>query len=535
VGAFDAPGLQTAILAQLPDPSRPLDRRGLQELFRAGLALRDIALRHGVAQGFVTALVKRWDLDPSALRVFRRSVAVLRPDLAAEFIVQVDGGKKQRNADGLTLGSGRRCRWRCSSCSHEWEATVANRALNGSGCPVCARVRGRDVALSKRARTPALAVVRPDLAGEFVRNLSVPARGFDSTPAGSQDRVLWRCRYGHHWTTPARQRVKYQTNCPMCRPGFRSSRLEYDVAELLMAATGLIVLVSHVEPRSDRADFERIDLYIEELDVLVDLDPARWHRTHTAMERDARKVLRLAGRRYVRVRSGSLGLLDVPLPPGSTMRQIVAAGDDRDPETWVHPLLRVLTELSDGPIDVTLLGSEQRRQALGRASRRWASLHRESRRHSLLSEHPDIAADFVEVPERPGLTAADVAPAGDDRARWRCSACAHSWETRIANRTRGGTGCPRCRARAAGRSKATPLPGESFADVRKELLGQFVTDLSHPGLLLSDLRPNSTDNCRWLCPHCGREWETTLQARNRRPGGGCGCRRGRRGSAASRA
>jgi hypothetical protein len=59
-----------------------------------------------------------------------RSLAVLRPDLAAEL-------HPTRNGDvdphSLAPTSSRRVWWRCASCGHEWETSVAARA-RGDGC-----------------------------------------------------------------------------------------------------------------------------------------------------------------------------------------------------------------------------------------------------------------------------------------------------------------------------------------------------------------------------------------------------------------
>ena len=466
----------------------------------------------------VAELTQRWGLDSRALRARPRSIAALRPDLASEFIGTAAPENPAQDAAGLTLGSGRMCRWRCSDCGHEWSATVVNRAVHGSGCPPCATARARQAALEERAQTAPLAIGRPDLIQEFVHNLTVPTRDVHSTPSGSHDRILWRCRYGHEWVTVARQRGKLRTNCPSCRPSFRRSRLEYEVAELLMAMTGLTVQVAYAEPREDRADIERIDLYIEELKLLADIDTARWHRGPEAVRRDTHKVERLSGRRYVRLRSGRLGLLD--LPGDVACQQVLAGEDDRSPENWVDALL-LICQGADPKLTVKRLTRAQREQAMGRASCRWADLLKGAGRSTLETHHPEIAAQFVEVCTRPGLTAADIAPAGDDRVRWRCPTCGHEWEARTANRTVLGTGCPPCSYRSAGRLWARPKPGRSFADRHPALTKRFIENLTNPGVGPSHLRPNSTDRCRWHCPHCGRLWETTPHALNRRPDSGC--------------
>jgi hypothetical protein len=198
-------------------------------------------------------------------------------------------------------------------------------------------------------------------------------------------------------------------------------------------------------------------------------------------------------------------------------------------------LLPVVSDLSGESRTFVSLTSHQRNQALGRSARRWSDLHAAPRAHSLASDHPEVAAEFLEVCNRPGLTAADIAPAGNDRVRWRCSTCAHQWETRTANRTRLGTGCPPCRYRAAGRKNARPREGRSFADVHPQLVRHFVRDVTSPGRTLEELRPNSTDTCLWSCPHCGRPWLAQPHRLNRRPSAGCSQCRFVRASATKRA
>ena len=524
-------------VVSLEDLHGPLNRERLADLFMAGLTSTDIGLIYGMDRSRISQVARNWGQDSRSLRAACRSLSVLRPDLADEFHADEPDRIPQRGPHELTLGSGARVAWRCRECTHIWRTTVASRALRASGCPKCARTRSRENALRDRARTPALTLVRPDLAEEFVRNISVPWRSAETTPSGCHDRINWRCAAGHEWVATARQRVKYRTHCPACRAGLHSSRLEYEVAELLMEATGLHVSIGHEEPRSDRAAAEKIDLKVEELDLLIDLDAYRWHRSPSAIDRDTKKLLRLAEHRYVRIRPTKLGALrgatGEPLP-GQLVVDIEA---ETDAWAWAVAVLSVVGEHLGGISEdaVLDLSDEAKAEALGRAGQRWTTLNRGERRRSLLSEHPEIAAEFVAVPRRTGLTAADVAPAGDDRVLWRCSSCGHEWVARTRNRTVLGTGCPPCSFRAAGRRWARPQPGQSFADRHPQLIPYFVENLAHPGVDLSQLRPNSADKCRWFCPHCGRLWETTPHALNRTPSQGCRRCSGSRSSAGRQA
>lgn len=62
----------------------------------------------------------------------------LYPDIAKEWHPTLNGDLKPTD---VKPGSGKRVWWECSVCSHEWQATIANRTYNHSGCPECARNR----------------------------------------------------------------------------------------------------------------------------------------------------------------------------------------------------------------------------------------------------------------------------------------------------------------------------------------------------------------------------------------------------------
>ena len=501
----------------------PLGREQLEKLFTAGLTSFDIGKLYGLDRSRISQLARKFGLNSRSLRSAGRSLALLRPDLAREFVADTAGRDPARGPRELTLGSGVRATWRCSSCGHMWRTSVANRALRGSGCPLCARARLRTEALQDRARTPAVAFVRPDLAAQFIRNLTVLDRNAKTTPAGSHDRVVWRCPVGHEWTAAARQRVKHRTHCPRCRGGLHRSRLEYEVAELLTAATGLEITVGYEESRTDRACAEKVDLRIDELNLLIDLDPSRWHQLDRAEDRDSRKLRRLEGRRYFRFRPMTIGLLLGALGAPLAGQVSFDIADETDAWVWTMAILPIVsqhTQARHGYV-VRSLCPDKRAEALGKASLRWSALNRHEERPSLLSEHPTIAAEFVAVPERTGVTAADLAPAGSDRVLWRCAKCSQEWVTRTSNRTVLRTDCPPCSYRAAGRRAARPRLGESFADRYPGLMKHFIENLTHPGIGPTQLRPNSADLCRWFCPHCGRLWEVAPHALNRRPTGGC--------------
>ena len=64
-------------------------------------------------------------------------LATLFPDIAAQWDAERNGSLRP---DQITSFSNRKVWWRCT-LGHEWQAIVAARAVENSGCPYCARRR----------------------------------------------------------------------------------------------------------------------------------------------------------------------------------------------------------------------------------------------------------------------------------------------------------------------------------------------------------------------------------------------------------
>ena len=121
-------------------------------------------------------------------------LATNNPELAS----QADGW----DPTTVTAGSKRKLSWRCS-LGHKWEATVKNRNLLKSTCPVC---NGNQVL----AGFNDLATINPALATQ--------AHGWDPTTitAGSGLKRTWECTQGHIWETSVHARSSNSRGCPFC-------------------------------------------------------------------------------------------------------------------------------------------------------------------------------------------------------------------------------------------------------------------------------------------------------------------------------
>ena len=104
--------------------------------------------------------------------------------------------------ESFKAGSKHLALWRCEA-GHLWSASIQNRTLRSSGCPVCS---GR---VPEQGKTD-LVHLRPDLAAEWADVM--PAHLFSP---GSGYKARWRCAEGHEWNAEITNRSS-GTGCPQC-------------------------------------------------------------------------------------------------------------------------------------------------------------------------------------------------------------------------------------------------------------------------------------------------------------------------------
>jgi hypothetical protein len=250
---------------------------------------------------------------------------------------------------------------------------------------------------------------------EFVANVSQPMRVPDDMRPGTADMCRWRCGRGHEWTTTVASRVA-GAGCARCGSGGQS-RFEFEVAELLQSATGLRVSVDVViAVVGHRA--QRVDLGIDDLGLLIDLDPARWHFD---VDRDARKSALLVGYDFVRVRAVGLDRID-----GN-----VVEVDGQDPWEWARVLAGKLRSRGATWQDVDVA---ERGRALSRAAQAWTLRTGSEPATSAVDVAPLLEGELVENLTRPGVGLSWLPPSAKDRCGWRCSSCGHEWEASVGSR-----------------------------------------------------------------------------------------------------
>ena len=126
------------------------------------------------------------------------------PDLLDEWAWDVNA---DLDPTRIAAGSHERVAWRCLlNSDHVWETKVADRTYRASACPYHMGNRVHPA--------ESLAAYFPWLALEWhpTRNALRP----DQVTRASAREVIWRCEFGHEWSTPVYQRTLSRTGCPDC-------------------------------------------------------------------------------------------------------------------------------------------------------------------------------------------------------------------------------------------------------------------------------------------------------------------------------
>ena len=414
----------------------------------------------------------------------KTSVKAVRPDLAREWNARRNGALK---ATDLTPRSGKRVWWRCSKDrTHEWEATVRNRSIYGSGCPVCSG--------HKVSKKTSLKARFPKIAKEWNTSKNGALMATEVT-AGTNRKVWWQCRHGHQWQAAVSSRTGAEkAGCPFCA-GMRVT-LETSLAEVdpILAAQWHPSLNGKKKPT----------------EVLPNSGIPVWWRcwTNPRHEWEAPPDQRSRGRGCPFCTSRLVG-------PTNSLRAVA-------PELaaeWHE-------EKNEFTPDDVVPGSNRR--AWWRCSKdpthEWdavvASRYRlgtgcpfcsgrtASPSTSLAALHPEVAKEW-HVAKNDGVLASDVRPGSPRKRWWRCSK-KHEWQAAVVQRTNGDRGCPVC-------AKRRISLGVHFPRIAKEWHAS-----KNGALTPFEIGAHSDRRAWWQCPdNAGHEWRATVGYRTRadRPAG----------------
>lgn len=140
-----------------------------------------------------------------------REIHPAENDLATEYPQLAAQWHPTRNGtltpDTVAPGTLRKVWWRCEK-GHEWQAAIASRTSNGTGCPVCA---GKKVVPGEND----LATQFPVIAAQWHPSKNGARTPRQVTPYSNR-KVWWQCEKGHDYQAAVGARTMGGSGCPYC-------------------------------------------------------------------------------------------------------------------------------------------------------------------------------------------------------------------------------------------------------------------------------------------------------------------------------
>jgi very-short-patch-repair endonuclease len=465
----------------------------------------------------------------------------------------------------LYVGSTRSLTWQCKAGHPAWTNRLRKRAIDGQGCPYCS---GKKICQSNSLRA-----LHPDLASQWdgKRNEDEGIRLTPETISpGAHDHVWWRCEFGHSWKAQVKQRSSLKTGCPKCRPN--ASALELRIACEVEAALGFEVVQGSKIQGIEADVLLPAFRVVVEIDGYPWHSPA-WRKDAVERdERKTRRlqglgysVLRLRERRLPMLAEcpcvlyddgedelktckavvGALGALpevgrETAGPVAEYLRRRSVAAEEKFLDLFarlnrpkpseslaeLHPqLVKEWCGEKNQPLtpDLVKPGSQVKVWwRCGVCTNEWRAVvasrttldtgcPRCSGRvftpgRTFADLFPQLAAEWDAAANEVG--ADEVTPFSGTPRAWRC-ARGHSWTTSVANRTRGGTGCPSCSHKRASPEWNLLVAFPAVA----ALFDREANSPLEPQLVL----PNAGKSKMlwWKCPS-GHRWRDSADRQTRR-------------------
>jgi very-short-patch-repair endonuclease len=243
--------------------------------------------------------------------------------------------------------------------------------------------------------------------------------------------------------------------------------------------------------RSDQLNTFELDVFIPSLQIGVEYDGDRWHRS---VEKDLQKNALCAemGIVLIRIREPNCPILSDNLSI-CIHRESKKTGLEKT----IKGLLEKLSEICNVnfSIDVDL---ERDNAAI------LELLTSLEKKNNFQLQHPKLAGEWNY--QKNGVLLPSMVTSGSDKKTWWVCSQGHSYQASIASRVRGN-GCPIC-------SGNKVLKGYNDLQTVNPALSEEWDFKKNIGLSPSDVMPNSDKKVWWKCKN-GHEWQARIGNRNR--------------------
>ncbi len=366
--------------------------------------------------------------------------------------------------------------WWRGECGHEWQASV-NHRFNGQGCPFCSGQKvlvGFNDLMSKN----------PDIARQWNQSKNINLSPTQVTDHSGK-KVWWICEKGHEWRATIASRCSYNSGCPECSKGLRTSFPEqviyYYIKKYFPDA-----IWSY---RGEELQGIECDVFIPTLKIGVEYDGAHWHKN---IERDKEKdnLCKQCGISLIRIRE--------PRCPEYETEALIYNLRDLSSDSLESTLFEILKHLHIDSPTIGLADDFSKIQEL---------ITHTALDNSLEQRFPQVSYEWNYDRNGP-LRPEHVSAFSNKSVWWRCKK-GHEWQASISNRVQG-RGCPVCSG------KAVLVGFNDFASRYPELLTEW--NYEKNSLLPTEITFGSAKKIWWKCK-ARHEWQAAVATRIK--GHGC--------------
>ena len=416
----------------------------------------------------------------SALRNGNNTLATINPLLAKEW----DKSKNTLSPEEVTANTNRKVWWICPTCGYSYQAAIANRHKNGSGCPVCAN---QILCPGKND----LQTIFPEIAAEWSeKNITTP----DKVLAGGHTKYYFTCSHcGYTWKAQIVARIR-GTGCPRCSFSLHTSVPEQVIYQCLKMSIPSVLNSYKPQWLGGR----EIDIYIPTVNVGIEYDGAGWHMN---IKKDIDKTLLLNehGITLIRIRE--------PKCPQMSDNSIQIITEDPQKGLWY--LEKAVNELFD------LLNNRFKTEITLKCDIHDIYVN-ELKKHrdkklddSFAINHPELLDEW-EKDKNKGIDPYNIPPRSRINIWWKCRICGYEWQATPYRRS-SGAGCPYCS------HEVVWIGHNDVATIRPDLLNEW--DYENNTIRPQEVAPNSHKQIAWKCEECGYQWKSPLY--NKSAGHGC--------------
>lgn len=364
-------------------------------------------------------------------------LATVNPELAKQWHPTKNGDLTPQD---VTSCSNKKVWWICDK-GHEWEAIIANRNIDGNGCPYCSNQK---ILIGYND----LETINPELAKQWhpTKNGDLTAQ---DVAAGSGKKVWWMCEKGHEWEASISSRHCNGNGCPYCNKEKSTSFAEQAIYFYCNKVTDAINRYKELG--------KEIDVYLPEYNIGIEYNGGYWHKDKELQDAEKIKYFADKGIRIITIKESDRNYID-----GDIIEHIYSSTN----KTSINFVIKSIFHL---------IGIESKEVDVNRDTNKILEEYIDTIKENSIAVKCKKALAEWDYKKNGRLLPSMVSYGSGKRAWWKCGKCGHEWQSVIRDYARG-RGCPECRKKSIGkrfskqiRCIETGIVYESMAMVEKEM------------------------------------------------------------------